>query len=169
MALDSKGIQTAIEMEEKGYNYYDEKAKEAVNKVSRRALESLASQELDHKKTFEKLAEGEKDFSGDLKAEEIENVIKEVFAEMSDKEKEDWKEKEVEVYEKALEFEKKTYRLYKDLKEQTDNEQEKEILEKIMQEESSHEDSLQNILYYLTDNTWWMADEESKTWNWMNI
>lgn len=169
MTLDSELLDTAIGIEEKGYNYYKEKAGEAENKFSKRVLESLAQQELDHKARFKKLAEGKDDYMDGLKKQNFEQKVKEIFNKINqnDKKKEDWKEEDV--YQKAIDFEKKTYRFYKDLLSKTDQEKEKDFLQALMDEESKHEESLRNILYYYTDQNWWLADEESKTWNWMNM
>jgi len=169
MAINSESIKTAIEMEEKGYKYYSENAKNTENEISRRVLESLAEQELDHRKRFKELSAKSKEFSSELEAEDFEEKIKEFFTAAGKEEKKSWKEEEKEVYEKALEMEKKTYRLYSDMLDQTDDKNEKKLLKAIMNEENQHEESIQNILYYLTDHDWWLADEESKTWNWMNI
>ncbi|MFW5976862.1 MAG: ferritin family protein [Bacillota bacterium] len=169
MAFKSESLDKAIKMEEKGYNFYTQSLEKTDNKFSRKVLKSLAEQELKHKKRFQEIAEGKGISTAGIGEKNIEKDLKGIFEQASEEEKNQWKNEETEVYEKALDMEKKTYNFYKNLVKETDKEKEKEFLEKLMQEESQHEESIQNILYYLTDNTWWTADEESKTWNWMNI
>ncbi|MFW5998910.1 MAG: ferritin-like domain-containing protein [Bacillota bacterium] len=169
MTIKSESLDKAIRMEEKGYKFYSESLEEVDNKFSRKVLKSLAQQELEHKKRFQDIAEGKNISAAGIGENSIEDELKGIFEQASTSEKEEWKKEETEIYEKALEMEKKTYNFYKELAEESDNQSEKEFLEALMKEESQHEESIQNVLYYLTDQTWWLADEESKTWNWMNI
>lgn len=169
MALKSESLDTAIELEEKGYNFYVEAAQNTDNEFSKKVLKSLAEQELIHKKRFEEIAAGKDIVTEGLGQDDIEETIKGIFEAADVKEKEDWKDGETDAYEKALEMEKKTYNVYKDMLSETDDEQEQVFLKALMKEESKHEESLQNVIYYLTDYTWWLADDESQTWNWMNI
>ncbi len=169
MTITSDSLELAVKLEEEGYEYYKQAAAETDNKLSKSVLESLAQQELDHKETFQEIAEGKGIISEDVQHENIETEIKEVFENLSDKEQEAWKEEEVEVYEQAMEMEKKIYNLYQEMVKESDDETEIEFLKALMEEENKHQESLQNVLYYMTQNEYWLADEESKVWNWMNI
>ncbi|GAB6137737.1 ferritin family protein [Halanaerobaculum tunisiense] len=170
MSIDSEALNLAIELEEKGHNYYTKHYKETQNPLSRQVLKSLADQELDHIKTFKQIAEGKNISTAQQNpADDIEQDVKDVFADFSDQEKEDWAEVDTEVYEHAMELENKIYKHYEKLAQQTDDPQEKEFLEAVMEEEMKHYESLQNVLYYLTDNVNWLAEEEGKVWNWMTL
>jgi rubrerythrin len=170
MTFKSKSLETAIELEKQGYEFYKKTAAETDNKFSKQVLQSLAEQELEHKQRFEEIAVGQGiEVLDQDQNNDIENKIKEIFADASKEEKEKWKDGETKTYEKALEMEKKTYNFYKKMAEETDSKQEQKFLEALMKEESKHEESIQNVIYYITDYDWWIADDESQTWNWMNI
>ena len=93
MTIKSESLNTAIEMEEKGYNFYTESAEKTDNKFSQQVLESLAEQELKHKNKFQELAEGNDVTTEDMDSKDIEEQIKGFFEEVSDTEKEEWKYK----------------------------------------------------------------------------
>jgi rubrerythrin len=112
MTLDKDSLELAVKLEEQGYQYYKEKAAQVSNDLSKTVLESLAEQELDHKETFKKIAEGKGISTSGVEHEDLEQQIKEVFTDLSDKAKEGWKEEDEEVYRQAIELEKKIYDLY---------------------------------------------------------
>ena len=169
MSINSESLDLALKLEEKGHDYYTTHYKKTKNPLAKSVLKSLAEQELDHIETFKQIAEG-KDISSDaVQGTDIESTAKKVFEDFSDKEKEDWAEEDTEVYEHAMELENDIYEHYKKLAEETDDPEEEEFFKALMKEEMNHYESLQNVLYYLTDNVNWLAEEEGKVWNWMTL
>ena len=169
MAIASESLELAVEMEEEGYKYYKQAAEETSNQLSKSVLESLANQEMDHIDTIKEIAQGKGVSGAEVNHDYIEAEVKEVFSELSAEETEDWKDEDTEAYKQALEMEEKLYSLYEDMAAEADDPEEKEFLEALMKEEEKHQESLQNVLYYYTDSGHWIADDESKVWNWMNI
>lgn len=169
MAVKSEAIDMAIEMEEQGYKYYTDHAQKTDNPWVETVLKSLADREMEHIRAIKRIAEGKPITSTDIKVWDIESEMKQVFQKFSAKEREDWKTKDVSVYEHALELEKQLYDLYRDLSDQAENKDERDFFQSLMNEEDKHYGALQNVLYYLTDHDRWMADEEGKIWGWMNV
>ncbi|MGM0502083.1 MAG: ferritin-like domain-containing protein [Bacillota bacterium] len=168
MSISKESFDLAIELEEKGHDYYEENAKKTNNPMAKSILESLANQELDHIETIKQIASGKEVENIEVHTANIEEEAKEAFESFTAKEREDWEEFDEEIYKHALEFEEDIYDLYADLAEKSEG-QEKEFFEALMEEENSHYESIQNALYYLTNNSKWLDEEESKVWNWMNI
>ncbi|MBM7623623.1 ferritin-like domain-containing protein [Sporohalobacter salinus] len=168
MGIKNESLELAISLEEKGHAYYEKHAENAVNPLVKKVLKSLGAQELDHVEKIKQIAEG-KEIEEDYEPSDIESEVKEVFEEFSDKEREGWKEENVDVYEHAMELEKDIYQVYERLAEETDDPKEKEFFEALMEEEDKHYESLQNVYYYFTRPGDWFAQEESKVWNWMNM
>jgi rubrerythrin len=158
MIISQESLNLAIELEQKGHDYYQENAAKTNNPMAK----------LDHIKTIKKIAAGKDVENIEVQKSNVEENVKEVFESFSDKEKEDWEEIDEQVYKHALELEQDIYDLYAKLADQTEG-KEKEFFEALMTEENNHYESIQNTLYYLTENSQWLDEEESKVWNWMNI
>ena len=169
MAVKEESIQLAIDLEQEGNEYYTKHARETTNPVSKKVLESLADQELEHIRVVKKIAEGKSVASEEMKSVDLESVTREVFEEFSGAEKESWKEEDTSIYDHALDLEEKLYNLYKDLKNDSENEEEEEFFDALMNEENKHYESLANVLYYYTDHERWMSESEGEIWGWMNV
>ena len=168
MSISQESLDLAIELEQKGHDYYEKNAAKTNNPMAKSILESLADQELDHIETVKQIAAGKGVENIEVKSANVEENAREVFESFTEKEKEDWEEVDAEVYRHALDFEEDIYDLYDDLAQKTEG-KEKEFFEALMEEENKHYESIQNALYYLTENSKWLDEEESKVWNWMNI
>lgn len=169
MTISPKSLELAIDLEKEGHEYYMEQSKDPENPMVEKVLKSLASQELDHIEVIKNIAEGKQVSAEDLPEVNMEEQVKKVFEEFSEAEKENWKVERTSVYEHALELEEKLHDLYKDLAEDTDDKEEEEFFRAIMAEENKHWESIQNVIYYITDHDRWMAEEEGKVWGWMNV
>ncbi|MCK8825432.1 ferritin family protein [Fuchsiella alkaliacetigena] len=167
--MSKKAVELAIELEKKGHEYYKEHAATADNPLAKKVLSSLAQQELDHLSYIEDYAAGKSISVADYEAaNDIEAQVKEVFDEFSAKEREAWKTANVEVYEHAMELERDIYQAYQKLAAEAEDEAAQEFFEIMMEEESKHLESLENVHYFLTETGDWLASEESQVWNWMN-
>ena len=168
MSISQESLDLAIELEQKGHDYYETNAAETNNPMAKSILESLAEQELDHIETIKEIASGKGVENIDVHTANVEEEAKKAFESFTAKEREDWEEFDEEVYKHALDLEQDIYDLYANLAEKTKG-KEKEFFEALMEEENNHYESIQNALYYLTNNSKWLDEEESKVWNWMNI
>ncbi len=162
-------LKLAVELEEEGQRYYRERAADAENPLARHLLETLAEQEIEHRDRVLKLAEGH-GLPSDLQLEtrDLESSVREVFESFSAEEREGWTTENVSVYEHAMELERKAYRLYRDLAEQSEDATEKRFFEALMREESMHLESLENVFLFFSSPGRWISVEESNRWNWMN-
>lgn len=168
MSLQKDSLEFALKLEKKGHAYYKKHAKNVENPLAKKVLKSLSSQELGHVEKIKKIAEGENIVNDKDESFDIETEVKKIFENFSEKEREGWKEENIEIYEHAMELEKDIYRAYENLADKADTSQEKEFFLALMQEEDKHYESLQNVYNYFTSPGDWFAQEESKVWSWMN-
>ncbi|WP_027340704.1 ferritin family protein [Halonatronum saccharophilum] len=168
MAIKSESLDLAIKMEKESYHYYNNHIDGAENPLSKKVLESLASQELTHIDKVKKIAGDKPIEDNDCNPQKIENKVKEVFEEFSDKEREDWKESNTNIYKHAMELEQDTYEIYERLAKQAKNEKERDFFHALMQEEKWHYQSLENVYNYFESPGDWLAENESEVWPWMN-
>lgn len=169
MAVSSESLEMAIELERKGQRYYSEKAEQVGNPWSKKVLESLASRELDHIEVVKEIAEGVSIADVELPNVDIETEMKRVFDEFSSAEREDWTAQDTSIYDHALKLEEDLFELYDELAEQTEDPEERDFFEVLSEEEQDHYQSIQNAVYYLTDQKSWLSEEEGKVWGWMNV
>lgn len=158
----------AIGFETKGANLYLSLASKTTNILGKRLFYSLAQQEIQHAALFDtveyKFLEKNK-----LKkvVEDIESTLKEfwIHAKKTEIKKQD---PHFKGYELAIEMEKQSISAYQEFLLKTKDENEKEFLTWIIEEEKKHLEALHNVYYYLTETEDWLQSEESKVWNWMN-
>lgn len=158
----------AIGFETKGVNLYLSLASKTTNILGKRLFYSLAEQEVQHAAMFDISGY---DFVNRQKTvpviNDIESVLKEFWL---NAEKEEIKNEDSHFsgYELAMDMEKQSISAYQEFLLKTDDENEKEFLKWIIDEEKKHLEALHNVHYYLTETTDWFQKEESKVWNWMN-
>ncbi|MCK8816837.1 ferritin family protein [Natroniella sulfidigena] len=169
--MKNSPLDLAIELEKKGHEYYQKHAATAENPLAKKVLSSLASQELDHIDDIKEIAEGKKLFDpdSDQAIDDLEAEVKEVFNNFSKQERQGWKAENKKVYEHAMKLEKDIYETYQQLAEEAEDEDQKKFFQSLMKEESKHLEAIENVYFYLTKPKEWLAQEESKVWNWMNL
>lgn len=168
MTISEDSLEFAIDLEQEGHDYYVENAKETDNPFVESVLTKLAERELEHIEAINNIAEGKSVDDVSFIDLDIEQETKEIFDEFSASEKEGWKEEKADVYDHAIELETKLAKLYKELSEETEDEEEKEFFQALTKEEDKHYETLTNVFYYLTDHDRWMAEQEGEVWGWMN-
>lgn len=168
MTVSSESLEFGIKLEQEGHDYYTDHAAKADNPFVVSVLEKLAKRELEHIEAIKEIVEGKS--VGDVAFEkmDLEQETRKVFEEFSASEQEGWKEEKTTVYDHALELEQKLAKLYKELAEETEDEEEREFFKALTREEDRHYETLQNVFYYLTDHERWMAESEGQIWGWMN-
>ncbi len=165
-----QSLRVAVDLEEQGHKYYAEQAEKADNPLARSVLEALAAQEIEHRNKVLRLAEGHglpRDYEDD--GPDMEAAVREVFESFSAEEREGWTTENTQVYEHAMELERKSYNLYEELANSSSDEDEKAFFESLMREESMHLESIENVYYFLSSPGTWLSVDESNRWNWMNI
>jgi len=163
-------LQTAVHLEEEGYRHYSENADKASNPLSRRLLETLAEQEIQHKSIIQKLGESidlSTTTTGDLDNDRVEEAVREVFKESEESERRKWHVEDLSIYQKAREMEEKSIEIYKQMLNEVQDQKQKEFLQNLIEEERKHLESIDNIQYYLTNTEDWLSIDESRRWNWM--
>ena len=161
MSQETKDIKTllkhAIQGEIEGYTYYDLLSKQAANADARRRLESLRDDEKRHWNTLAELYKkhvGET--IGDLPSEGI-SALSEVF--------EDGRLKtiktEMEYINLAIEVEMATMKFYKENAGLINDDEFKDILLRLADEESSHYDILMAEKSALGGNYYWFSAGDS--------
>ena len=168
MTVSKDSLEFAIKLEQEGHDYYVDHADETDNPFVQSVLEKLAERELEHIEAINNIAEGKSVDEVTFVDLNIEQETRDIFEEFSESEKEGWKEEKADVYDHAIELETKLAKLYKELAEETEDEEEKEFFQALTKEEDKHYQTLSNVFYYLTDHERWMAESEGEVWGWMN-
>ena len=146
----------AMKMEKDGENYYRELA--AKNKIEGldKILNMLADDEVVHYDTLKKLKEGiETDIPGTGVLKNAKNVFSELKPETNSSD-----ESVIELYNKAIEIEKKSEDFYKEKANEVDQPEVKDILLKIAEEERKHQFLLKNAVDFLTEPKNWIECAE---------
>ena len=163
-------IQQALDFEEKGASYYQDKAKDAKNPLVKRLFLGLAVEENQHQMRIHEIYQAMKageEFPPNTTGHKLEDSIRTYFKSLS---KEELKlEDNVEALTVAMDLERRGYAMYQDAAAKSSSTTEKEFFKSMQKEEGDHLNALENVYYFLTDTEDWFANEESKVWNWMNI
>jgi rubrerythrin len=171
---NSKGVkadlQAAISLEEKGHIFYKEAASKAGNPLTKKLFSVLAEQELEHKKRIQEIFEGIKQNAevGSIESNIMEDSIKEIFKTFSKEVRENWTLDITDAYKHAMEFERESAEMYKNLSENSTEKWESDFFLSLEKEENDHFTAIENVYNYLEHSSDWFESEESKTWNWMN-
>jgi len=171
--MDNKALsdilKKAIEMEEKGRDFYMGIVKKVENNAAKKMFEFLAKNELLHIKSIKDFYKGlvEKGEFPETDMSRFEGVRKEgllIFArdisELEGKIKKSDADKEA--CEFAMDFENSGYRFYQDMKKKTADEKLIKLLDFLLAEEKVHYEGILSLYTYLTDSAnWYMYEEKS--------
>jgi rubrerythrin len=148
----------AMQMEKDGETYYRELAAGCTMEGLKKILTLLAEDEVSHYETFRKLKETlDVDFPGTG----ILGNAKNIFIEMREKEKNfNTGTTGIELYEKAVEIEKKSEAFYKEKSETIEDSNTKCILLKIAEDEKKHRFLLENMIKFLSRPQTWVENAE---------
>ena len=157
--------QFAIEFEQETREYYEQCAQETDNQHLEQIFNDLAAKEKEHEEVVRKLAEGEE---VEIK-EQILSRAKDTFTKMAKEvelgEDEQLSSKEqVDIYKKAMALEKRSYEFYEKKAKEVDNQEVKDVLERLAKEERNHEEIMHNIVVMVDRPNTWLDDAE---WNHM--
>jgi rubrerythrin len=160
-----QGLLYAINMEIDGKEFYLKASLESENEVGKKLLESLAVQEDNHRKKFQQIFENLREsrrwplvtFKSNSGT-----VLRTIFAEETAKLKTKvWAESsEIAAVREAMEMEDKSYDLYRERYEKSDNIDERVFYEKIAAEEREHKLILLNYYEFINDPVSWYVKAE---------
>lgn len=168
MAKTIEILQSAIQMEIDGKEFYQQAGEKSSNKLARELFHRLASEEDDHRRKFEEIYEALKkgqDWpaveppSG--KGEQLETIFLKASKELGSEIK--IAESELEVIETAMNMELKTYDLYRSQSEQSTSPLQKRFYQALAAEERGHHLALLDSYEYLTDPAGWFTVKEHWT------
>jgi rubrerythrin len=158
---------TALEMEEKGYEFYRTQIAKAKNKIAKDMFSFLADNELFHIESIKKFYEGVSVSKGniniDLSSEKQKRIkALDIFSKSIDEldEKISPDDTDKNACEFAMEFEKSGYDYYKKLLTEAEGERAKKFLEFLLDEEKRHYEIIEKTYNYLTDSENWFMYEE---------
>ncbi len=146
----------AMEMEQDGERYYREAASQAKSEGIRNILTMLADAEVRHYETFRRMKDSEAVVVPHLG---YLSGIKTIFAELSEKKEPMSNGSQVDLYRKAQELEEKTRDFYREQSGAVPADQ-KDVLNRIANEEQKHYDILENLIIMVLRPETWLENAE---------
>lgn len=148
----------AMQMEQDGEAYYRELASKCRLPGLKKILNMLADDEVGHYNTFKKLKEGtDAEFSASVVLENAKNV----FQEIKDTETGfDFDVSEIDLYNKAIEIEKKNEDFYREKATEVEQPGIKDILLEIAEDEKKHRFLLKNTVEFISRPKTWIENAE---------
>ena len=156
-----RSIEIARKMETDAIDFYTEAAQKTKYPAGRKMFEVIIEDEKRHLAIIEKLIANSGINMEDTHP--LEN-IKTVFAQMKDSmmKKVAVTDDELEAFKIAMQMEKEGIDFYRKLLNSVENESEKEIIEKLIMEESEHYEIFANTYSFMSDTgNWFMWEEHS--------
>jgi rubrerythrin len=148
----------AMQMEQEGEAYYRELSNKCNVQGLKKILNMLADDEFVHYNTLKKLKKGvDADVSGSIVLENARNIFMEI------KETEtgfDFDVSEIELYNKAIEIEKKSEDFYREKANEVEQPEIKDILFNIADDEKKHRFLLENTVEFLSRPKTWIENAE---------
>ncbi|HEX13055.1 MAG TPA: Rubrerythrin [Desulfurella acetivorans] len=150
-------IDYALALEEDGKNYYNEQALKAKKEEIRSLFLMLAADETRHYKIIEKFKEGVYEYLPTSTFDNVPNLFKKLKNQNSDFSDE---QNLLDVYSKAIKIEIDSRDFYKQKSLESDNENEKNILQLISKEEDKHKIILENLMEFIRKGQEWVESAE---------
>ena len=155
----------ALKMEADAEQFYLQLTAKAAHPDLKVVLQGLAEDEQRHYKIVQRLQQQEREY---IEPDPVISATRNVFSLAGNKpfipKDQDsiakWKDEQRDVYQAALHKEEASVHLYKKLKETVESPAEKDILEKLVQEEENHAEVLENIMQMLNNFNEWVESAE---------
>lgn len=168
-----EALSLALRTEEEGYKLYKAGADQSENQFVKKILQQLFKDELMHMDLIKRyyavlnesggwsqLSPEEKSYQG--LGEEIKTIFNEALESMKSG-KGEVSDKDLEVYQKAIQFEKKGVEMYSRLYAENQDEQAKKFYAFLRDMEQDHADVLDNTYQYLKNPDSWYLQQEGWT------
>ncbi|MHC4691140.1 MAG: ferritin-like domain-containing protein [Planctomycetota bacterium] len=147
----------AMQMEKDGEEYYRQLARQTDNKDLQTILTMLADEEVRHYKTIEKMQTE----APQMAETTILTDAKNIFVQIKEAgESFDSDIKQVDLYKKAQDIEKKNQEFYTEKAEEVTEEYQKELFMKLADEERKHYFLLENIIEFVSRPAYWLENAE---------
>ncbi len=147
----------ALEIENEGREYYLQQARNTDDAQLKQLFTMLADDEERHAEIVRGMQK--KDF--EYRGTETFKMTKRIFKERSDEDRPfDVEITRLEAYKHAIDLEQKSIELYEDLETKTNDEKEKEILNKLKKEEQKHRAILDNLIEFIRKPETWIESPE---------
>ncbi len=160
-------LKKALEMEEKGEDFYKDVSKKCKNPVTRKTFSFLADNELLHidsiKKFYNSMKEKKEFPSLDLdKLHDKRTSDLKIFSETINNLKEKIKpsDDDKKACEFAMDFENKGYKYYENMLKSVSDPKLTKFLKFLLEEESRHYEGIERLYRYITDSENWFMYEE---------
>ncbi|MFH2035367.1 MAG: ferritin family protein [Candidatus Zixiibacteriota bacterium] len=153
----------AMKMEDDGRQYYLSHAEKTSNPSLKNILLELADDELRHYNIFKSMKNNEEAKYDDSQKTTIIGTVKTVFEQLKEKDS-DYKfgGDFIDVWKKAVTIEKDAEKFYRKKAGELKDANQKNILNKIADEEHNHWVTLENVVHFLERPQTWLEDAE---WN----
>ena len=160
-------LKEALNMEEKGYDFYKDISKKAKNEVTKKTFSFLADQEMLHIEKINSFYNTHKekdefpslDLAGfDGSRAEALNIFSKSIKELG--EKVGSSDDDKKACEFAMEFEKNGYKYYEDVLKTAQDENLKQLLRFLLEEENKHYEVIRDLYAYISDSQNWFMYEE---------
>ena len=149
----------AMQMEKDGKKYYDDMSQKTTNPGFKTILKRMADAEVKHYKVLLAMQKNEKaEFDTDT---EMFTHAKNVFTKMKEEGKElNSEASEIDLYQQALEIEKKSHKFYIEKADEEHDPHKKETILKIAAEEKDHCVLLSNMIEFVSKPESWLENAE---------
>jgi len=166
----TEALRAAIDLEQRGHDYYADIAAHADNPLTKVVFSSLADEELQHVERAKQLCgESGAGESPSVLLGSVQDAVRAMFEESDWSKRKTWHMDNAAAYEYAAELERQSIVLYGGLADETESSAERGFFLRLQEEEMGHLSALQNVCNYLDHTADWFASEEIQVWNWMNM
>ncbi|MFO8058954.1 MAG: ferritin family protein [bacterium] len=159
-------LDTAMDMERKGKDFYDKAMNEAGNDLARDVFRMLGEEEIVHMDRINRIYDAVKKegtFTDTWKecVPKHDDLVS-IFRDMAKKYGKEIPstDSDVRALEMGIDFESQSVKFYRDRLGEAQSEQEKEFLEKMVKEEKSHHDAFADMKFYLSDPAGYFREME---------
>jgi rubrerythrin len=151
----------AMKMEQDGRAYYLEHAAKVQQPELKRILEELAHDELKHYNLFKSMNDGLQTEYKEAEKSTILKTVKNVFETLKAAEKDvSFPPEAKKIWEHAREVEKNAEKFYRDKAKEVSDTHQKDVLNKIADEEHRHWVTMDNVLEFLDRPNHWLENAE---------
>lgn len=162
-------LEFALDFERKGTLLYLDLAKQVKNPLGKELFYLLAAEEVQHaRKADELFSKAVPAPKAAAQVQGVEERLKGFFGAVKPG-KIDKATDNIKAYELAMQMEREGYKAYAGFAKDAPTQEERGFFQKMLAEEHAHLDAIANVYNYLTNIGDWLQEEESRTWNWMNL